>query len=759
MCVCAYSVENGDEGNVHIISFFFFFFSEISLFVLRCLSFFRGVVSLSHLFSFFGVWVFGCLCVCEFEGKVGLTAQRMSAPLEQQVEALVASFERVGSGTPGPSPAALAELEGAAYPLLTRCVDTGAFALAQRVSHLVERIKEARQQPQEAAQTAPESAAILAARAQLSGGASTSTSTSTPSAPSPLDCNGNSNGNSNSNSGDNESDGASAADGSRDLVAEAALRASAGVSEDTRVLAEGPPDIPESEIQLGVKIGTGSYGSVYKGRVRGKLVAVKVPNHQTLTEEQKRVFRHEMSIMKKIFHQNVVLFLGACTAPGKLMIVTELMFCDLEHLIHGRNRPQLTLAQKLRIAQDAAYGVNWLHGICHIVHRDLKPANILLDENLNVKVTDFGFSAVFHDGVALHDAHSALGTLLYMAPEVMQMREYDTSADIYAFGLILYELVTELELFADFTEVRPFVRAVTEDGLRPPLARLAGLPRSLVALVQQCWAADRPARPTCPEVIERLDAAIVDAATMFASFFGASVAPGACVRDLPPESEAGAFWRSLFVRPFQPEVPWSIFEAVVARALAVAPIQLERLRDHLAAPSTKALRTGQLYVSLENFNKYYLWFGNFFSGPTAHRALRELNLLLGAPYFHGAISNEEAQSRLSTQGDKTFLVRLSSSSPLTHPFTISKVRNGVPVHKRIARTSFLPGTPGRFTTPMSDGTVRTGSTVNELIKTLRAEGNLGDPCPKNVSPISSYGSLLFLSPYLFVCVFLFIAFS
>ena len=691
----------------------------------------------------------------------------MSAPLEQQVEALVASFERISSDTGGAPSGALAELEDAAYPLLTRCVDTGAFALAQRVSHLVERVKEARQRPPEAEPPVPESAAVEAARAQLSGGSSTSTAA--PSAPSSVDDGSNSNnsnnsnnngGGSSSNEGNSSACGAADGDGSRDLVAAAALRASAGVSSDTLVLAEGPPDIPESEIQLGVKIGTGSYGSVYKGRVRGKLVAVKVPNNQTLSEEQKRVFRHEMSIMKKIFHQNVVLFLGACTAPGRLMIVTELMFCDLEHIIHGRNRPQLTLAQKLRIAQDAAYGVNWLHGICHIVHRDLKPANILLDENLNVKVTDFGFSAVFRAGEALHDAHSALGTLLYMAPEVMQMREYDTSADIYAFGLILYELVTELELFADFSEVRPFVRAITEEQLRPPLARLAGLPRSLVALVQQCWAADRHARPTCPEVIERLDAAIVDATTMFAGCFGATaVAPGACVRDLPPESEAGAFWRSLFVKPFQPEVPWSIFEAVVARALAVAPIQLERLRDHLAAPSTKALKTGQLYVSLENFNRYYIWFGNFFAGPGAHRTLRELNLLLAAPYFHGAISNEEAQSRLSTQGDKTFLVRLSSSSPLTHPFTISKVRNGVPVHKRIARTSFVAGTPGRFTTPMSDGSVRAGTTVNELIKLLRAEGNLGDPCPKNVSPISSYGSLLLSSSFHVLFPFLFVLFS
>lgn len=98
------------------------------------------------------------------------------------------------------------------------------------------------------------------------------------------------------------------------------------------------------------------------------------------------------------------------------MIVTELMKGDVEKLIHSSHR-KLTLRQKLRIAHDAALGVNWLHGICSIVHRDLKPANLLLDENNRVHVTDFGFSEILR-GHRGRDLRGPKGTALYMAPEV-----------------------------------------------------------------------------------------------------------------------------------------------------------------------------------------------------------------------------------------------------------------------------------------------------------------------------------------------------
>lgn len=111
---------------------------------------------------------------------------------------------------------------------------------------------------------------------------------------------------------------------------------------------------------------------------------------QNLTKEELEDFRHEVGVMSQIFHPNVVLFMGAATGSSNIRIVTELMSTDLETFLrkHGANTP---LSTRIRMAKDAALGMNWLHGINHIIHRDLKPANLLVDENNRVKVTDFGF--------------------------------------------------------------------------------------------------------------------------------------------------------------------------------------------------------------------------------------------------------------------------------------------------------------------------------------------------------------------------------
>ena len=544
---------------------------------------------------------------------------------------------------------------------------------------------------------------------------------------------------------------------------EALMRVLAG---DTRVLVEGPPEIPSAEIELGARIGGGTFGAVYRGRVRGKLVAVKVPNRQDLSAEKRAAFLREMAIMKTIFHQNVVLFLGACVEPGRLMIVTELMSCDLDHLIHGRARSggrlrSLRLKEKLQIAQDTALGLNWLHGICHIIHRDLKPANILVNESMHAKVTDFGFSELLREGDRHVDTVGANGTMLYMAPEVMLFQAFDNSVDIYAFGLILYELVTECDLFAQYTTVEALVDAVARRRQRPSL-NLSGVPRSLIDLINRCWQHNPRLRPKCPEVIDELDRAAIDVITSpeYSSTTVAVVTPSLSPFVPPPTTTATAtstatavktktrgtaaeqegrganaaaeFWKRYFVRPFQEEIPWVVFETLVCQHLGVAPIVLERVKASITKSSSGPLRAAQQVVSLTDFNLYYQWFGNFFDPPDGQRALREMNRVLGSPWFHGAITQDEAHARLSQQSDKTFLVRFSFKNPVRQPFTISRMKNGYPVHKRINRTAAQPASVCCYTVPMSDGSTRSAATVCDLIALLQAEGNLGAACPKQV---------------------------
>ena len=161
-------------------------------------------------------------------------------------------------------------------------------------------------------------------------------------------------------------------------VAQKALAAIKEVEEKflkSKIEKEGPPDINPSEIEYSPDkdcLGEGAYGAVYRCRCRGRQWAVKVPKIRKLTAEKLEEFKKEIHVMKKVYHPNVVLFLGAATDP--IMIVTELMTGgDLEELIHKPDQfEKLTLEKKLNIALGVASGMNWLHGICHIVHRDLK---------------------------------------------------------------------------------------------------------------------------------------------------------------------------------------------------------------------------------------------------------------------------------------------------------------------------------------------------------------------------------------------------
>jgi len=508
------------------------------------------------------------------------------------------------------------------------------------------------------------------------------------------------------------------------------------LTSDTRTLVEGPPEIPSSEIELGTKIGGGAFGAVYLGRVRGKLVAVKVPNRQELNDEKRAAFMREVAMMKTIFHQNVVLFLGACVEPGKLMVVTELMSCDLDKIIHGNgcNAHSLSLKEKLLIAQDVALGVNWLHGICHIIHRDLKPANILVDENMHAKVTDFGFSEFLRDGDRHTDSVGANGTMLYMAPEVMRFEEFDNSVDIYAFGLILYEMITEQELFPEYEEVDAFINAVAYNHKRPSL-NLPGIPTSILSLIKRCWHPNPRNRPKCPEVIDMLDKAIIDATAPpppplpITGFRGEEES-----FYTPTVNSAAEFWKQYFVHPFLEEIPWAVIEGIICDRLTVAPITLERFKINITKTSGGPLRGVQRTVSLTDFNMYYQWFGHFFDMPDGTRYLREMNRVLAAPWFHGDITQEEAESRLMMSKGNTFLVRFSHKNPYLQPFTISRLKNGSPAHKRINRT-IMPSQNGTggiqcFTTPMSDGTFRNAPTVTDLITLLQREGNLITPCPK-----------------------------
>uniref|UniRef100_M1A4W1 non-specific serine/threonine protein kinase n=1 Tax=Solanum tuberosum TaxID=4113 RepID=M1A4W1_SOLTU len=196
------------------------------------------------------------------------------------------------------------------------------------------------------------------------------------------------------------------------------------------------------DISLKEEIGRGSYGVVYRGIWNASDVAVKVYFGNQCSEETLLDYKKEVEIMKRLRHPNVLLFMGAVYSQDKSAIVTEFLpRGSLFKTLHGNNH-LLDFRRRLRMALDVARGMNYLHRWNPpIVHRDLKSSNLLVDKSWTVKVGDFGLSR-FKDSTFL-TTKSGRGTPQWMAPEVLRDEPSTEKSDVFSFGVILWELMTE----------------------------------------------------------------------------------------------------------------------------------------------------------------------------------------------------------------------------------------------------------------------------------------------------------------------------
>ncbi|XP_027352952.1 dual specificity protein kinase shkB-like isoform X2 [Abrus precatorius] len=196
------------------------------------------------------------------------------------------------------------------------------------------------------------------------------------------------------------------------------------------------------DLTIGEPIGQGSCGIVYHALWYGSDVAVKVFSKQEYSDDVLLSFRQEVSMMKRLRHPNVILFMGAVTSPQRLCIVTEFLPRGSLFRLLQRNTSKLEWRRRVHMALDIARGVNYLHH-CNppIIHRDLKSSNILVDKNWTVKVGDFGLSRLKHETYL--STRTGKGTPQWMAPEVLRNELSDEKSDVYSFGVILWELATE----------------------------------------------------------------------------------------------------------------------------------------------------------------------------------------------------------------------------------------------------------------------------------------------------------------------------
>ncbi|KAI7744385.1 hypothetical protein M8C21_013838 [Ambrosia artemisiifolia] len=248
------------------------------------------------------------------------------------------------------------------------------------------------------------------------------------------------------------------------------------------------------------EIGHGSFARVYRGIWNGSDVAVKVYFGNQYSEKALQDYNKEIDIMKRLRHPNVLLFMGSVCSQDKLAIVTELLpRGSLFNILHNSGH-SLDIKRRLKMAADVARGMNYLH---HrnppIVHRDLKSSNLLVDKNWSVKVGDFGLSKLKH--ATFLTARSGGGTPQWMAPEVLRNEPSNEKSDVFSFGIIVWELVTQSVPWGDMNPLQVV-------GVVGFMDRRLDLPEdldpSLSSIIQDCWQSNPALRPSFENIMTRL---------------------------------------------------------------------------------------------------------------------------------------------------------------------------------------------------------------------------------------------------------------
>nr|XP_004228851.1 proline-rich receptor-like protein kinase PERK9 [Solanum lycopersicum]XP_010325180.1 proline-rich receptor-like protein kinase PERK9 [Solanum lycopersicum] len=190
-------------------------------------------------------------------------------------------------------------------------------------------------------------------------------------------------------------------------------------------------------------LGEGGFGSVYKGCLaNGRDIAVKKLN--IYGSQGEREFRAEVEIISRIHHRHLVSLVGYCIYEnGRLLVYDYVSNDTLYFHLHEQGRPVMDWATRVKIAVGAARGIAYLHEDCcpRIIHRDIKSSNILLDNNFDARVADFGLAKLAQDAKS-HVTTRVMGTFGYMAPEYASSGKLTEKSDVFSFGVVLLELIT-----------------------------------------------------------------------------------------------------------------------------------------------------------------------------------------------------------------------------------------------------------------------------------------------------------------------------
>ena len=415
-------------------------------------------------------------------------------------------------------------------------------------------------------------------------------------------------------------------------------------------------ELDEKEVHVdGVLSKKGAFGVVYKGTFCGIPVAIK-ELREGLEKSEAESFRIEGKEMRLLHHPFICEYVGYLEKPFR--IVTRFYPRDLATALAERDasgNPVLTREDKFRISYQLAAALLYLHKN-GILHRDIKTDNILLDENNNVKLADFGLS-MYAPGL-VYDAGSAPGSPLYMAPEVLAREDFDAKCEVYTYGLMLYEIFTGRIAFAGVQSVEELqIRQKEREPLMMTRADWSddsnsGLPpRQLWDFAKRCWSFDPKKRPTMEEVVTEIVKIGVKAA-------------------VPRSKTAENFWLSCSSFVYRDHL---LLPELVKRCVKANGIDMERLIMEAVPRSWKL-------IDITDYWLLCCWYPNFFVSREAQKNMRRI--VRSEWYVPDEV---HVRSRIGDPKRQLFVIRPSSTNSFDAPFTLCASVNGVVTYHRIGR--------------------------------------------------------------------------